>query len=86
MTQKIDEDVSVSLLYDHEMRKVFPKLISWRKRLYPVVKLGLHHTFREGRTLYHVFSVVSSSLFLRLELNTETLHWRLTEVSDDLSD
>lgn len=82
MTQKIDEGVSVTLVYDHERKKVFPKSILWQRRLYPIIKLGLHHTFREGRTLYHVFSVASQNLFFRLELNTENLQWTLKEVSD----
>ena len=28
-----------------------------------IEKLGLHHTYRVGRTLYHVFSVVSETYF-----------------------
>jgi hypothetical protein len=46
----------------------------------------LHHTFRSGRTLFHVFSVASKSLFFRLVLNTDTLFWRLEEISDGLPD
>ena len=53
---------------------------------YPIVKVGLHHTFRQGRTLYHVFSVTSKTLLFRLVLNTETLNWRLEEISDGLPD
>ncbi|MBX4206105.1 hypothetical protein KW795_02810 [Candidatus Microgenomates bacterium] len=82
MTQKISEKVSVSFTYNHQTCEVFPKWISWRGRLYPVVKVGLHHTYREGRTLFHVFSVISKTVFLRLILNTDNLHWDLEEVSD----
>lgn len=83
MTQKVSEPVSVSFAYDSAKRKVYPKWIVWNNRLYPVIKVGLHHTFREGRTLYHVFSVVSKTLFFRLVLDTETLHWKLEEISDE---
>lgn len=86
MIEKISIPVSVSLAFDHTKRKVFPKWLVWNGRLYPVVKIGLHHTFRQGRTLYHVFSVASKSLFFRLVLDTETLHWRLEEISDGLPD
>lgn len=47
-----------------------------------IEKLGLHHTYRAGRTLYHVFSVASHDLFFRLVLDTDNLLWKLTEVSD----
>jgi hypothetical protein len=46
----------------------------------------LHHTFKSGRILFHVFSVASKSLFFRLVLNTDTLFWRLEEISDGLPD
>ena len=82
--QKISEAVSVSLAYDSKRAKVYPKWVVWNNRLYPVVKVGLHHTFRRGRTLYHVFSVVSKTLFFRLVLDTETLHWKVEEVSDGI--
>ena len=80
--QKIDESVSVSFAYDSDKKSVFPRWIVWGGRLRPVTKVGLHHRFRKGRTLYHVFSVVSKGVYLRLILDTETLHWKLEEISD----
>ncbi len=84
MTQKISEPVSVSLTFDSKKRKVFPKWIVWSGRLYPILKIGFHHTYHQGKILYHVFSVTSKSLFFRLVLNTENLHWRVEEISDGL--
>ena len=86
MIQKISEPVSVSFTFDSEKRAVRPRALVWNGRLYGVVKVGLHHKFRQGTTLYHVFSVASKSLFFRLVLNTENLHWRLEEISDGLPD
>jgi hypothetical protein len=86
MIQKISLPVSVSLTFDSTKRKVMPKWIIYSGRLYSVEKVGLHHTYREGRVLYHVFSVTTKTLFFRLVLNTETLHWRLEEISDGLPD
>ena len=83
--QKISEPVSVSLSYNHQTHKVIPKALIWQGRLYGITKLGLHHTFRRGRTLYHVFSVTTSTLFFRLVLNTEDLHWRVEEIADGLT-
>ena len=84
MIQKLSEPVSVSLAYDAKKKKVFPKWIVWNGRLHSIVKIGLHHTYREGRTLFHVFSVATQTLFLRLVLDTETLFWKLEEISDGL--
>lgn len=59
-----------------------PKWVKWGPRIYQVKKIGLHHTYREGRTLYHIFSVVTDSLFLRLKFNTENLSWQLEDIED----
>lgn len=84
MIEKVDELVSVSFTFDSRDRSVKPKALVWNGRLYGVRKIGLHHKFRKGRTLYHVFSVISKSMFFRLVLNTENLHWKLEEISDGL--
>ena len=86
MLEKINTPISVTVSYDSKRRKVTPKIVVWNGRSYSIVKVGLHHTFRQGRILYHVFSVASKTLFFRLVLNTETLHWRLEEISDGLPD
>ena len=82
MITKINTLVSVGLVFDHKTMKVYPKWISWNNRTCMVEKVGLHHTYREGRTLFHVFSVCTKELFFRLVLNSETLHWRLEELTD----
>ena len=82
MLQKFSEPVSVSLVYDHIKRYVYPHGINWSGKKYVIKKVGLHHAYRIGKTLYHVFSVEADTLFFRLVLDTETLHWTLEEVSD----
>jgi hypothetical protein len=72
----IDEQVSVGIVNN------IPKYVVWKGRNYIVDKVGLHHTFREGSVLYHIFSVVAGTVFFRLKLNSENLLWRLEEVSD----
>ncbi|MBI2065986.1 hypothetical protein HYT60_00560 [Candidatus Woesebacteria bacterium] len=86
MIEKVFLPVSVGITFDHKKRKVIPKWVLWEGRLYPVEKVGLHHTYQEGRTLFHVFSVAAKTLFFRLVLNTDTLNWRLEEISDGLPD
>lgn len=84
--EKLSVPVSVGVKYDHTKRRVEPKWILWEGRIHPIEKVGLHHTYRAGRTLYHVFSVASKTLFFRLVLDTDTLHWRLEEISDGMAD
>jgi len=84
MIEKVSTPVSVSLVFDHVKRRVAPRWVLWEGKLYAVTKVGLHHTYREGRVLYHVFSVASKTLFFRLVMNTETLHWKLEEIADGL--
>lgn len=74
-TQKIYEEIQVD--------GVIPKLITWRNRTYEVTQIGLHHTYRQGMTLYHVFSVTTRTSFLRLVLDTDNLHWVLEEISEN---
>lgn len=86
MIQSLSEPVSVTTSYNHLKKEIRPVSLSWAGRIYPVLRVGLRHTYRQGATRYHVFSVVSSSLFFRLILDTDTLHWTLSEVSDGLPD
>ena len=75
MAQRISEHVEVGM-------SGTPKWVKWKSRVYQIKKIGLHHTYREGRILYHVFSVTTETLFLRLVFNTDNLRWRLEAVED----
>ena len=75
MIQRLDEVAKVT--FEKNPQKVW-----YGGREHLIEKIGLHHTYRAGRTLYHVFSVASSDLFFRLVLDTDNLLWKLTEVSD----
>lgn len=79
MIQRISEPIDVIF---HKI----PVSLTWSGRTYPILKLGLHHTYREGITRHHIFSVVSQDLFFRLNLNADNLSWTLEEVSDGLPD
>jgi hypothetical protein len=86
MHLQVDVPVSVIFAYEPQGAKVYPLRVRWDGRVYSITKVGLHHNFRVGRTLHHVFSVVSGETFFRLNLDTENLSWRLEEVSDGLPD
>ena len=80
MPEVINESVSVNLLSNHIKKSVLPWVIYWRGRRYTITKIGLHHFMREGRVLFHVFSVTDGTTFFRLRLDTETLYWKLLEI------
>jgi len=83
MIQKINSPISVEMFYDLKEKNIYPRKVVWNGRIYSIVKLGLHHSFKKGNVLYHVFSVVSKTLFFKLVLNTETLHWHLEQIADE---
>jgi len=74
----IDEPVVVGMVNNS------PKYVIWKGRSHTITKIGLHHAVREGRTLYHIFSVIADTVFLRLQLNTDNLLWRITDVESRL--
>jgi len=86
MIQRLSVPVSVQLIYDYKTGKAYPRDVLWKEKHYRITKIGLHHTFYGGRVLYHVFSVSTQSMFLRLVLDSATLHWKLEEISDGLPD
>lgn len=85
MLTKIDEKVSVKLVSSILHNKVYPEIMYWRGRTYKISKVGLHHFYREGRTLKHIFSVISGQTAFRLSLDTQTLQWKLEEVTENIN-
>lgn len=77
MPEIIDEQVSVNLC-------LYPTSLVWRGRCYQINKVGLHHTTHQGRTLFHIFSVTDGANFFKLQLDTETLGWKLLEIEHDV--
>lgn len=84
MNQKVNIPVSVVFSSDPFGHKIIPVNVSWNGRDFAVTRVGLHHTFRSGKTLFHIFSVIASGTFFRLSFNTDNLLWRLEEISDGL--
>lgn len=82
MMEKINERVSVVVIYDKNQGKVRPTGVEWNGRLYKLSRWGYHHKVKRGDSLQHIFSVATESLAFRLRLDTETLVWYVEEVSD----
>lgn len=85
MIEKINSPVSVKLVCDSKNKKIYPEMIIWNQKEYFIKKIGLRHSYRRGKVLYHVFSVSSETLFFRLVFNTENLYWRLEQIADGYS-
>lgn len=79
MLQTISEPVSV--VFDK-----FPRFVTWKNRDYEIKKVGLHHKYLKGNTLYHIFSVTTDTIFMRLKLNTKSLTWVLEEFEENINE
>ncbi len=75
--------VSVNLLYDHRKNRVFPIALKWDREVKKIKTVDLHHSYRTGRTLFHVFSVSTEGAFFKLVLNTDNLFWEVEEIGTD---
>lgn len=76
--------VSVNMFYDHKKRRVIPIALRWDGEIRKIISVDLHHTYRTGRTLFHVFSVFTAGAYFKLILNTDNLFWEVDEVSDGI--
>ncbi len=84
MKEKIEEEVSVVMYYSARKKMASPHLISWAGKEYEVGEIGYHHKVREGAVIHHIFELVdkTSSMWMRLNFNSDNLHWKLEAVSD----
>lgn len=74
----INEKVIVGMVNDS------PRYVLWKGKNYKILKIGLHHHFRKGSTLFHVFSVATKTLFMRLVFDTDVLSWKIEEIENGI--
>lgn len=86
MIQRISAPISLVLVYDHSARKLIPKKLKWEGKTHNITSVDMHHITRDGRTLKHVFSVASATMFFKIVMDTSNLQWMLEEISDGLTD
>ena len=84
MIQDIKAPISVFLHYNHRKNTASPVKLLWEGREYLIKKLGLHYSFRKGKTLFHVFTVSAGELFFKLIMNTDNLFWSVEQIGDDM--
>jgi hypothetical protein len=84
MTETINEKVSVITIFKQSPLKneVIPYLVKWQGRKYKIKKIGFQHSIREGRNVYHIFTVSTENIDMRLKFDTQNMHWILEEITD----
>jgi hypothetical protein len=53
--------------------------MKWQGRRWKLTTMGLYHPEPRGNKRMHIFSFASGDTAFRLELDPETLEWRLKE-------
>ncbi len=79
MRQQMNAPVSVIWKYDNRTNQITLIKIRYDGTEYKIVRIGLHYTEWEGRTLRHIFCCAGDSCFFKLALDTKTLFWTLEE-------
>ena len=83
MHEDCDELVSVLASFAPGPRntvRVTPHLLKWKGKRYRLGTMGLYHPEKRGEKRLHIFSFSSGETAFRVELDSETLEWRLREV------
>jgi len=86
MLQKLQTPTTVQCIYNHKTRIFAPHSLLWEGRQHKVTIFGYHHSYRQGKTMMHVFSVASPTLYFKILFNTDSLSWIVEEISDGEAD
>ncbi|MBI4130721.1 hypothetical protein HY468_05360 [Candidatus Roizmanbacteria bacterium] len=82
MRIKTNERVKVLSIYDPDQGKTLPYRLSWSGNVHNISKVSYYHQERHGRITFHIYHVTDGTLDFRLTVDSETLAWRLREVTD----
>ncbi|HEX4774946.1 MAG TPA: hypothetical protein VH234_05515 [Candidatus Saccharimonadales bacterium] len=87
MREAINQEVSVVSYYSARDQEYKPHLLHWQNKDYPLGKVDYHHAPTEGKTLFHIYELCDKeqTIWFRLKLNTDNMHWLLEAVSDGLA-
>lgn len=78
----VKEHISVIVIFNEKTKMIMPRTIKWKERNYTITKIGFHYKEQRGRVLFHIFSVASSTVYMKVSLDTESLRWKLEELYD----
>lgn len=87
MFEKVDEPVEVLVGFKRRPGaiRVLPYRLNWRGNQYKLDIMGLHHPARKGVNRIHLFEFTSGNTKFKVEMDSETLEWRLVEIYHDYS-
>ncbi len=86
MREELDDQVSVLASFAPGPRntmRVTPHIMKWKGRRWRLETMGLYHPEKRGNKRLHIFSFSSGETAFRVELDPETLEWRLKEAYYD---
>lgn len=87
MKEKINEEVSVVMVYKASKKQALPYKIIWQNKEYVAGKMGYTHSYMEGRERQHIFEFadIDQTIWFRMRLDCSNLHWTLEAVHDGLA-
>jgi hypothetical protein len=83
MHEELDDQVSVLASFAPGPKntiRVTPHVMKWHGRRWILETMGLYHPERRGDKRLHIFSFSSGPVAFRVEMDPETLEWRLKQV------
>ncbi len=83
MREECDETVSVLASFAPATKgviRVTPHVMKWRGKRWRLTTMGLYHPERRGTKRVHIFSFSADETAFRVELDPDTLEWKLKEV------
>ncbi len=81
MHEILNDPIDVTVTFKDN--RVFPRVMRWNQRDYPIKNVNLVHTSREGTKRVFFFSVSDTKNYFKLRLDPEFLEWRLVELYSD---
>ncbi len=82
MVIRMNERVKVMAVYDPETGRTIPHRINWSGRTHKLSSMSYYHRERLGHATRHIYHVTDGELDFRLFVDSDTLSWTLSEVSD----
>ncbi|MBW4061293.1 hypothetical protein HJC99_01835 [Candidatus Saccharibacteria bacterium] len=70
MTEEINVEVGVIVIFLAGEPNPLPWKVKWRKRYFTFKQVDLCHPVWEGKTIQYVFSVSNGTSYYRLDYNT----------------
>ena len=83
MYENINQQVQVIAIFGLEYKKVRPFKMEWHGREFLIKEVTYTRKYKEGQTIWHVFSGTDGISFFELKYDSYGLKWILGRVSDN---